>query len=114
MPCCASTPRDPRASTTGRVPAGPSGGPRGSKQIPWAAGLRPAPGPSEVAQLFTLEATMEVVSGRPEPSTAIRSELGAVFVSLELSRSNWLITSLSPGNGETMSKHAVRSGDTAG
>src|SRR5687767_1170134 len=63
------------------------------KQIPWAGGLRPAPWQSEVAQLFTLEATMEVVSDRPETSTAIRSELGAVFVSLELSRSNWLITS---------------------
>lgn len=57
---------------------------------------------------------MEVVTDRPETSTAIRSELGAMFVSLELSRSSWLITSLSPGNGETLSKHAVRSGDTAG
>ena len=57
---------------------------------------------------------MEVVIDRPETSTAIRSELGAMFVSLELSRSSWLITSLSPGNGETLSKHAVRSGDTAG
>jgi transposase len=26
----------------------------------------------------------------------------------------WLITSLSPGNGEKMSKHAVRGGDIAG
>ena len=29
--------------------------------------------------------------------TAIRTNLGAIFVSLELSRSTWLITSLSPG-----------------
>jgi transposase len=33
---------------------------------------------------------------------------------LELSRSTWLITSLSPGAGETMSKYAVRGGDSAG
>jgi transposase len=33
---------------------------------------------------------------------------------LELSRSTWLITSLSPGGGEKMSKHSVRGGDVAG
>jgi transposase len=32
-----------------------------------------------------------------EEPTAIRTNLGAIFVSLELSRSTWLITSLSPG-----------------
>ena len=31
--------------------------------------------------------------------TAIRIQLGAIFVSLELSRSTWLITSVSPGKG---------------
>src|SRR5437763_15510227 len=36
-----------------------------------------------------------------------------MFVSLELSRSNWLVTSLSPGKGEKMSKHSVAAGDTA-
>jgi transposase len=46
--------------------------------------------------------------------TAIRTQLAAIFVSLELSRSNWLITSLSPGNGEKMSKHGVEAGDMAG
>ena len=46
--------------------------------------------------------------------TAIRTDLGAIFVSLELSRSVWLITSLSPGAGEKMSKHSVRGGDIAG
>jgi transposase len=35
-------------------------------------------------------------------------------VSLELSRSTWLTTSLSPGGGEKMSKHPIRSGDVAG
>ena len=32
-----------------------------------------------------------------EEPTAIRTNLGAIFVSLEVSRSTWLITSLSPG-----------------
>jgi transposase len=45
---------------------------------------------------------------------AIRTQFGAIFVSLELSRSNWLVTSLSPGKGEKMSKHSVTAGDIAG
>lgn len=57
---------------------------------------------------------MEVLTDRPETSTAIRTDLCAIFVSLELSRSSWLITSLSPGSGEKLSQHAVRGGDTAG
>ena len=57
---------------------------------------------------------MQTVADRPEAPTAIRSDLGAIFVSLELSRSTWLITSLSPGGGEKMSKHVVRGGDVAG
>ena len=56
---------------------------------------------------------MQIVTERPQAATAIRTDLGAVFVSLELSRSTWLITSLSPGGGEKMSKHTVRSGDVA-
>lgn len=51
-----------------------------------------------------------LLEARIEP-TAIRTQLAAIFVSLELSRSNWLITSLSPGNGEKMSKHGVEAGD---
>jgi len=43
---------------------------------------------------------MQTVADRPEAPTAIRTDLGAIFVSLELSRSTWLITSLSPGGGE--------------
>src|SRR5947207_6141160 len=46
--------------------------------------------------------------------TAIRTQFGAIFVSLELSRSNWLITSLSHGKGEKMSKQSVTAGDVAG
>jgi hypothetical protein len=54
---------------------------------------------------------MQVKADRPEAPSAIRSDLGAIFVSLELSRSTWLITSLSPGGGEKMSKHSVPAGD---
>ncbi len=54
------------------------------------------------------------IANQPEAPSAIRTDLGAIFVSLELSRSTWLITSLSPGSGEKMSKHSVRGGDIAG
>jgi transposase len=54
---------------------------------------------------------MQVIADRPEAPNAIRSDLGAIFVSMELSRSTWLITSLSPGGGEKMSKHSVPAGD---
>jgi transposase len=57
---------------------------------------------------------MLAANERPEAPTAIRTDLGAIFVSLELSQSKWLITSLSPGGGEKMSKHAVVAGDVAG
>jgi transposase len=50
----------------------------------------------------------------PRPAqAAIRTDLGAIFVSLELSRRAWLVTSLSPGGGEKMSKHSVQAGDIA-
>src|SRR6202040_4232073 len=62
---------------------------------------------------LTLETTMQTVADRSEAPNAIRTDLGAIFVSLELSRSRWLITSLSPDGGEKMSKHAVRGGDVA-
>ncbi len=48
-----------------------------------------------------------------EPA-AIRTHFGAIFVSLELSRSKWLVTSLSPGSGGKMSKHVVKAEDIAG
>ena len=59
----------------------------------------------------TLETTMQTVADRPEAPNAIRNDLGAIFISLELSRSTWLITSLSPDGGEKMSKHSVPAGD---
>src|ERR1700691_1848983 len=57
---------------------------------------------------------MQVLANRPEAPTIIRTDLRAIFVSLELSRSSWLMTSLSPGAGEKMSKHSVAAGDVAG
>jgi transposase len=47
-------------------------------------------------------------------TAAIRSQLGAIFVSLELSRSAWLMTSLSPGTGEKLSRRAIEAGDVSG
>lgn len=44
------------------------------------------------------------------PPTAIRVDLGAIFVSLELSKSTWLVTSLSPGS-ERMSRYTVPGSD---
>jgi transposase len=54
---------------------------------------------------------MRATADRPEAPSVIRSNLGAIFVSLELSRSTWLITSLSPGGGEKMSKHSIHAGE---
>lgn len=51
---------------------------------------------------------------RREAAAAIRSDLRAIFVTLELSRSKWLVTSLSPGAGERISRHEVKAGDLAG
>jgi transposase len=55
-----------------------------------------------------------LAADQPHAPAAIRIDLGAIFVSMELSKSTWLITSLSPGAGERMSKHVVRAGDVAG
>src|SRR3954469_8217780 len=52
-------------------------------------------------------------SGPRPDQVAVQTSLAALFVSLELSRSTWLITSLVPGGGDKMSKHLVRSGDVA-
>ena len=65
------------------------------------------------SQTPTLETTMPTVADRTEAPTAIQTDLAAIFISLELSRSIWLITSLSPGSGEKMSKHSVPAGDIA-
>jgi hypothetical protein len=41
-----------------------------------------------------------------ENQTATRTDHATLFVSLELSRKKWLVTSLSPGS-DKMSKHTV-------
>ena len=51
---------------------------------------------------------------RSEAPSAIRTDLNAIFVSLELSQSKWLITSLSPGNGEKLSKFMIAARDVPG
>src|ERR1700760_3365259 len=61
----------------------------------------------------TLEATMQDVADQSAAPTTIGADLCAIFVSLELSRSTWLVTSLWPGRGEKMSKHSVSAGDMA-
>src|SRR6516165_2538108 len=62
---------------------------------------------------LTLEATMQDVADQSAAPTTIGADLCAIFVSLELSRSTWLATSLSPGLREKMSKHSVSAGDIA-
>ena len=56
---------------------------------------------------------MSTITARSAATTAIQTNLAAIFTSLELSRSIWLVTSLSPGGGERMSKHSVQAGDVA-
>src|SRR3954452_4784398 len=56
---------------------------------------------------------MRALCPRPDEHAAIRTDLKAIFVSLELSHSTWVITSLAPGGGAKMPKHAVPSGDIA-
>jgi transposase len=56
---------------------------------------------------------MPIEADRAETPAAIQTHFAAIFISLELSRSVWLITSLTPGGGEKMSKHSVRAGDVA-
>ena len=56
---------------------------------------------------------MQDVADQSTAPITIGADLCAIFVSLELSRSTWLATSLSPGRGEKMSKHSVAAGDIA-
>jgi len=48
-----------------------------------------------------------------EDQAAIRSDLGVIFVSLELSKSTWLVTSLASASSK-MSRHSVPGGDISG
>jgi transposase len=55
-----------------------------------------------------------MLSRADNTETSIRTDLRAIFVSLELSRTTWLVTSLSPGTREKISKHSVPAGDIGG
>ena len=57
---------------------------------------------------------MSIASHHSEAPSAIRVDFNAIFVSLELSQSKWLITSLSPGGGEKLSKFTMPAHDVAG
>jgi transposase len=45
---------------------------------------------------------MSVTAHRSEAPSAVHVDLSAIFISLELSQSQWLVTSLSPGSGEKL------------
>ena len=47
-----------------------------------------------------------------DTQAAVRTDLGAIFVSLELSKSARLVTSLAPGS-QKVSRHSVKGGDIA-
>ena len=51
---------------------------------------------------------MQDVADQSAAPTTIGADLCAIFVSLELSRSTWLATSLSPGRGEAFTRVAAR------
>jgi transposase len=56
---------------------------------------------------------MRLTADHPKALATMRVDLDAIFVSLELSKSTWLVTSLSPGS-EKMSRHSVVGGDILG
>jgi len=55
---------------------------------------------------------MPITADQTQAQTTTSVDLGAIFVSLELSKSTWLVTALSPGS-EKMSRHTVTGGDIA-
>ena len=57
---------------------------------------------------------MSIAAHRSEAPSAVRVDLSAIFISIELSQSKWLITSLSPGGGEKLSKFTLPASDVAG
>ena len=56
---------------------------------------------------------MPMKADQPQVHAATPVDLGAIFVSLELSKSTSLVTALSPGS-EKMSRHTITGGDIAG
>lgn len=63
-------------------------------------------------QTTTVETRMRVATAQAESPIAIRTDLCAIFVSLELSRTKWLVTTLSPDSGGKMSKRTISAGET--
>jgi transposase len=57
---------------------------------------------------------VNVVLPHAVKQTAIRTHLGAIFVSLELSRSTWLVRRCRRVAARKCLKHSVRAGDVAG
>src|ERR1700675_4924218 len=97
----------PGTQPTGRANARPM---TGSAKIPWGWIAAKSEARLRLLKPLNLETTMLLDHPSDGPA-AIHTQFGAIFVSLELSRSNWLITSLSPGKVEKMSKHSVTAGD---
>ena len=56
---------------------------------------------------------MPMTADQSQTQTATLVDLGVIFVSLELSKSTWLVTALSPCS-EKMSRHTIIGGDIAG
>lgn len=57
---------------------------------------------------------MNAVQSQIDQHATIQTTLGAIFISMELSRSTWLITSLLPNSAGKMSKHTLKAGDVVG
>ncbi|MBP2562107.1 hypothetical protein J2857_004898 [Neorhizobium galegae] len=56
---------------------------------------------------------MLMTADQSQAQTATLVDLGAIFVSLGLSKSTWLVTDLSPCS-EKVSRHSIIGGDIAG
>ena len=56
---------------------------------------------------------MPMTADQSQAQTITLVDLGAIFVSLELSKSTWLVTALSPGS-KKMSRYTISGGDIAG
>jgi transposase len=82
---------------------------KGNDKIPW--GLPPAMLPV-LARSAIEELIMEANVCNREPSLSNSVEEAAIFVSIELSRARWLVTSLSP-NTNKFSRHSVPGSDIA-
>jgi transposase len=53
---------------------------------------------------------MQVAANHTESTVAIRTNLGAIFVSLELSRSKWLVTSVNVEVQHSRRRHCSPAG----